>query len=56
MHPASFTNEMQKVTLVKRISSTQNIWTFYYKLPPPVSARVFTALQTIHLDEVARTG
>ncbi|OAX36408.1 hypothetical protein K503DRAFT_695218, partial [Rhizopogon vinicolor AM-OR11-026] len=46
-----------QVTLVKRISDTQSIWTIYYTFPTPVLPRVFTGLQTIHLDESSpRTG
>ncbi|OJA11219.1 hypothetical protein AZE42_12998 [Rhizopogon vesiculosus] len=52
-----FISAIKKVTLVKRISDTQSIWTMYYTFPPPVSPRVFTVLQTIHLDESSpRTG
>ncbi|KAJ3935017.1 MAG: hypothetical protein NXY57DRAFT_581336 [Lentinula lateritia] len=57
------TNEMQfipdihKVTKLKEISSTQSIWSLYYKFPPPVSPRVFTELQVTRLSEVKpRTG
>ncbi|KAG1756436.1 uncharacterized protein EDB91DRAFT_1092688 [Suillus paluster] len=46
-----FISAIKKVTLVKRISDTQSIWTMYYTFPPPVSPRVFTVLQTIHLNE-----
>ncbi|OJA18604.1 hypothetical protein AZE42_12109 [Rhizopogon vesiculosus] len=52
-----FISAIKKVTLVKRISDTQSIWTMYHTFPPPVSPRVFTVLQTIHLDESSpRTG
>ncbi|KAG1891353.1 hypothetical protein F4604DRAFT_1876468 [Suillus subluteus] len=46
-----FVSAIKKVTLVKRISETQSIWTMYYTFPPPVSPRVFTVLQTIHFYE-----
>lgn len=52
-----FISAIKKVTLVKRISETQSIWTMYYTFPPPVSPRVFTVLQTIYFRESApRTG
>jgi len=47
---------IKKVTLVKSISPSQSIWTLYYTFPPPVSPRVFTVLQTTHLDPASRTG
>jgi len=40
---------IKKVAQVKRISETQSIWTSYYTFPPPVSPRVFTVHQTVHL-------
>ncbi|OAX31951.1 hypothetical protein K503DRAFT_31597 [Rhizopogon vinicolor AM-OR11-026] len=46
-----FISAIKEVTLVKRISYTQSIWTMYYTSPPSVSPGVFTILQTIHLDE-----
>ncbi|KIJ17466.1 hypothetical protein PAXINDRAFT_112508 [Paxillus involutus ATCC 200175] len=46
-----FIGAIKKVAEVKRISATQSIWTLYYTFPPPISPRVFTVLQTIHLDE-----
>jgi len=52
-----FIPSIKKVTLVKTISPAQSIWTLYYTFPPPVSPRVFTVLQTIHLDQTSpRTG
>lgn len=52
-----FIPDIHKVTKVKEISSTQNIWTLYYKFPPPVSPRVFTELQITRLSESSpRTG
>ncbi|TFK42293.1 hypothetical protein BDQ12DRAFT_268785 [Crucibulum laeve] len=52
-----FIHEIKKVTKVKEISPTASIWTLYYTFMPPVSPRVFTELQVIHLDETApRTG
>ncbi|KAF7363586.1 DUF3074 domain-containing protein [Mycena sanguinolenta] len=53
------TNEMKfipnikKVTKVKQISPTQQIWTLYYTFPPPVSPRVFTVLQITRLNEAS---
>lgn len=47
---------IKKVTQVKSISPSQSIWTLYYTFPPPVSPRVFTVLQTTHLDQASRTG
>ncbi|KIY43447.1 hypothetical protein FISHEDRAFT_53581 [Fistulina hepatica ATCC 64428] len=52
----AFIPAIQKVTKVKEISSTQEIWTLHYKFPFPVSPRVFTVLQVVNLDESARTG
>ncbi|KAJ8597863.1 hypothetical protein M405DRAFT_541 [Rhizopogon salebrosus TDB-379] len=52
-----FISAIKKVTLVKRISDTQSIWTLYYTFPPPVSPRVFTVVQITHLDQSSpRTG
>ncbi|KAF8586551.1 hypothetical protein K439DRAFT_1408716 [Ramaria rubella] len=45
-----FIPELNKVTLLKTISPTEMIWTLYYKFPPPISPRVFTALQVTHLE------
>ncbi|KAH9948969.1 hypothetical protein B0H21DRAFT_730952 [Amylocystis lapponica] len=48
---------IKKVTLVKQLSPTQSVWTLYYTFPPPVSPRVFTVVQTTHLDETTpRSG
>jgi len=44
-----FIGPVKKVAQVKRISETQSIWTLYYTFPPPISPRVFTVLQTVHL-------
>ncbi|TDL27402.1 hypothetical protein BD410DRAFT_894523 [Rickenella mellea] len=54
----SFIPDIHKVTLVKRISPTQVLWTIQYVFPPPVSPRIFTVLQTTHLDttSAARAG
>jgi hypothetical protein len=39
------------------ISPAQSISTLYYTFPPPVSPRVFTVLQVVHLSETSpRTG
>ncbi|KAF9227854.1 hypothetical protein BS17DRAFT_793475 [Gyrodon lividus] len=46
-----FVGAIKKVAEIKRISATQSIWTLYYTFPPPISPRVFTVLQTTHLDE-----
>lgn len=46
-----FVGAIKKVAQVKRISETQSIWTLYYTFPPPVSPRIFTVLQTVHLIE-----
>ncbi|KAH7889637.1 hypothetical protein F5I97DRAFT_1940937 [Phlebopus sp. FC_14] len=52
-----FIGAIKKVAQVRHISPTQSIWTLYYTFPPPVSPRVFTVLQTTHLDEsLPRTG
>ncbi|KAJ7267250.1 hypothetical protein C8J57DRAFT_1068192, partial [Mycena rebaudengoi] len=48
---------IEKVTLVKTLSSTTSIWTIQYKFPPPLSPRVFTILQVTRLDDAyPRTG
>jgi hypothetical protein len=46
-----FIPEIHKVTQVKHISPTQSIWTLQYKFSPPISPRVFTVLQVVHLSE-----
>jgi len=52
-----FIHEIRKVTKVKEISPNASIWTLYYTFTPPVSPRVFTALQVTHLSETTpRTG
>ncbi|KDR73646.1 hypothetical protein GALMADRAFT_251422 [Galerina marginata CBS 339.88] len=52
-----FIHEIQKVHKVKELSPTANIWTLYYTFMPPVSPRVFTVVQVVHLSESApRTG
>jgi len=52
-----FIPDIDKVTKVKEISPTAQIWTLHYKFPPPVSPRVFTVLQIVRLKEEApRTG
>jgi len=52
-----FIPEIKKVTKVKEISPNASIWTLYYTFIPPVSPRVFTELQVIHLSEITpRTG
>ncbi|KAI0780672.1 hypothetical protein BD413DRAFT_464425 [Trametes elegans] len=50
--------EIKKVTLIKRISPTQSVWTLFYHFPPPVSPRVFTVVQTTQLEgtDGSRTG
>ncbi|KAI0372923.1 hypothetical protein BV20DRAFT_963358 [Pilatotrama ljubarskyi] len=49
--------EIKKVTLIKRISPTQSVWSLFYHFPPPVSPRVFTVVQTTWLStESPRTG
>ncbi|TRM62579.1 hypothetical protein BD626DRAFT_51243 [Schizophyllum amplum] len=41
---------IRKVTKVKEISPSQQIWTLYYKISAVLSPRVFTVLQVDHLD------
>ncbi|KAI0819536.1 hypothetical protein BC628DRAFT_1342177 [Trametes gibbosa] len=49
--------EIKKVTLIKRISPTQSVWTLFYHFPPPVSPRVFTVVQTTWLStDSPKTG
>ncbi|KAK7054668.1 hypothetical protein VNI00_003131 [Paramarasmius palmivorus] len=50
----AYISDIQKVTQVKKISSTQEIWTLHYKFPPPLSSRVFTVLQVTRLKETNR--
>jgi len=45
-----FVPEIKSAVLVKEISPTQSIWTLHYHLTPPISDRIFTVLQTIHLE------
>ncbi|KAI0306616.1 hypothetical protein B0F90DRAFT_1865460 [Multifurca ochricompacta] len=49
---------VKKVTLIKKISETQEIWSLYYEFPSVgVSPRVFTVLQVTHYDPRSpRTG
>ncbi|KII88304.1 hypothetical protein PLICRDRAFT_619643 [Plicaturopsis crispa FD-325 SS-3] len=52
-----FIPDIKKVTEVKDISPSQSIWTLLYTFPPPISSRVFTVLQVVHLDNSSpRTG
>ncbi|THU85648.1 hypothetical protein K435DRAFT_732142 [Dendrothele bispora CBS 962.96] len=51
-----FIPDIDKVTKVKEISPTAQIWTLHYKFPPPVSPRVFTVLQVARLEEAPKTG
>ncbi|KAJ7087876.1 hypothetical protein C8R44DRAFT_820043 [Mycena epipterygia] len=45
-----FIPDIAKVTKVKEISATQNIWTLYYTFSPPIiSPRVFTVVQITRL-------
>ncbi|KAJ7276703.1 hypothetical protein C8J57DRAFT_1504530 [Mycena rebaudengoi] len=46
-----YIHEIEKVTLIKTLSSTTSIWTLQHKFPPPLSPRVFTILQVTRLDE-----
>lgn len=48
-----FIGSIKRVAQVERISGTQSIWTLYYKFLPPVSPRVFTVLQTVHIVETS---
>ncbi|KAH8106798.1 hypothetical protein BXZ70DRAFT_1003701 [Cristinia sonorae] len=53
----NYVPDIKKVTLIKELSPTQSIWSLYYTFPPPVSPRIFTVLQTMHLDPNSpRTG
>jgi hypothetical protein len=43
--------------LIKKVSESQHIWSMYYGFPPPISPRIFTVLQTIHVNQSSpRTG
>lgn len=49
--------DIRKVAKVKALSETAEIWTLYYKFPPPVSPRVFTVVQVTYLNTQApRSG
>ncbi|KIL70000.1 hypothetical protein M378DRAFT_721260 [Amanita muscaria Koide BX008] len=49
--------DIRKVAKVKALSETTEIWTLYYKFPPPVSPRVFTVVQVTYLNTQApRSG
>ncbi|KAI9571488.1 hypothetical protein HD554DRAFT_196499 [Boletus coccyginus] len=48
-----FIGSIKRVAQVERISGTQSIWTLYYTFLPPVSPRVFTVLQTVHIVETS---
>jgi len=52
----NFIHDIKKVALVKQISPNQSVWTLYYTFSPPISPRVFTVLQTTHLDAENREG
>ena len=39
---------LNKVTKVKELSPTAQIWALHYKFPFPVSKRIFTVLQVVH--------
>lgn len=43
-----FTPILNKVTKVKELSPTAQIWALHYKFPFPVSKRIFTVLQVVH--------
>ncbi|KAG5644221.1 hypothetical protein DXG03_008816 [Asterophora parasitica] len=53
---ASFIPELTSTSKVASISPTAEIWTLGYTFPWPVSPRVFTVLQVVHLDEEKREG
>ncbi len=44
----SYIHEFHKVT---RIKSSAQIWTLYYTFTPPISSRILTVLQVVHLSE-----
>lgn len=49
--------DIRKVAKVKALSETAEIWTLYYKFPPPVSPRVFTVVQVTYLNiQAPRSG
>ncbi|KAI0301989.1 hypothetical protein BC826DRAFT_1089826 [Russula brevipes] len=54
-----YIEDVKKVTLIKKVSATQEIWTAYYEFSAiGVSPRVFTMLQVKHYDDSSspRTG
>ncbi|KAH9981332.1 hypothetical protein BGW80DRAFT_1471900 [Lactifluus volemus] len=53
-----YINDVKKVTLIKKISATQEIWSAYYEFSSfVVSPRVFTVLQIVHCESTSpRTG
>ncbi|KAM6500289.1 Protein of unknown function (DUF3074) domain containing protein [Amanita muscaria] len=55
--PSRYIPDIRKVAKVKALSETAEIWTLYYKFPPPVSPRVFTVVQVTYLNTQApRSG
>ncbi|KAJ7685350.1 hypothetical protein DFH06DRAFT_1313662 [Mycena polygramma] len=52
LNEKEFIPDIHKVTKVKEISATQNIWTLYYTFSPAIiSPRVFTVVQITRLNE-----
>lgn len=51
-----FISDIQKVTQVKTISPTQEIWSLCYKFPTPLSPRIFTVLQVKRMSDSPRAG
>ncbi|KAF9265577.1 hypothetical protein L218DRAFT_1020417 [Marasmius fiardii PR-910] len=48
--------DIQKVTHIKTISPTQEIWSMRYKMPFPLSPRVYTVLQVKRMSDSPRAG
>ncbi|KXN91502.1 hypothetical protein AN958_00764 [Leucoagaricus sp. SymC.cos] len=48
-----FIQIINKVTQVKELSPTAQIWTLLYKFPFPVTNRIFTVLQVVHKEGTA---
>lgn len=49
--PCRFISILNKVTQVKVLSESAEIWTMHYTFPAPLSTRVFTVLQVTQLDD-----
>ncbi|KIY63051.1 hypothetical protein CYLTODRAFT_433121 [Cylindrobasidium torrendii FP15055 ss-10] len=57
LHEKEFIPDIDSVTKVQALSPTATIWSLHYKFSSPVSPRVFTVLQVVHISkESPRVG